>query len=297
ARILVANDTTPNQLLIPEHDAETGMLFRDLGFGSGIALNEDGKSEGCMGIAVADLNGDGLHEFLVTNFLAETNTLYWQSSPDSFEDRTRDLHLNVASNDVLGFGTQFLDADLDGLAELFVANGHVDDLRDSGKPFRMPPQMFRWDGRRFALGDSLIQGPYFQTDWLGRAAARIDWNRDGLNDLVVAHLDDEYALLTNTTSPFGNFISLKLIGVESNRDAIGATVRVRSLQRVQFQQITAGDGYQCSNERQLTFGLGDASEAQSVEVVWPSGRRQRFESIPTSRRYLLLEGSELITDP
>ena len=296
-RVLIANDTTPNQLLVAGEWPVRRRSFHDSAFASGVALNGAGKAEGCMGIAVSDLNADGLNEFLVTNFLSESNTLFWQSAADFFDDRTREVQLHGPTMNVLGFGTQFLDADLDGFPELFVANGHVDDLRDAGKPYRMPPQLFRWDGVTFQVDVSDSRGAYFARNWLGRAAARIDWNRDGRTDLLVGHLDDDYALLTNTSPTPGCFISLKLIGTSSNRDAIGATVRVRGAQRIQFQQLMAGDGYQCSNERQLTFGVGPVELAKSIEVVWPSGRRQQFHDVPTSRAYLLVEGSGLLTAP
>ncbi len=255
-RVLIANDTTPNQLLMAGERAVQQRSFHDMAYSSGVALNGAGKAEGCMGIAVSDLNSDGLNEFLMTNFLYESNTLFWQSSADFFEDRTREAQLHGPTMNVLGFGTQFLDADLDGYPELFVTNGHVDDLRDAGKPYRMPPQLFRWDGVAFQVDASESRVAYFAGNWLGRAAARVDWNRDGRTDLLIGHLDDDYALLTNTSPTPGCFISLKLIGTSSNRDAIGATVRIRCGQRTQFQQLMAGDGYQCCNERQLTFGVG-----------------------------------------
>ncbi len=296
-RIFVANDTTPNQLLVPVVAAPGTRSFADHGFRAGVAVNENGKAEGCMGIAVADLNSDGLQDCLVTNFLGESNTLYWQADADFFEDRTRATRLDQPSLGVLGFGAQFLDADLDGLPELFVANGHVDDLRDAGKPYRMPPQLFRWNAAAFDSCTDQSLGDYFTANWLGRAASRVDWNRDGRYDLIVGHLDDDYALLTNTSPNPGNFISLKLIGVESNRDAIGTTIRVRDRQRLQVHQLMAGDGYQCSNERRLIVGTGPSEIAESVEILWPSGRQQEFRDVMASRNYLLVEGGSLLVAP
>ena len=122
----------------------------------------------------------------------------------------------------------------------------------------MQSQLFRWDGRQFLEVDGAEVGPYFEQKWLGRPVARLDWNRDGRDDLLVGHLEDDSALLTNTTPATGRFLSLKLFGVGSSRDAIGTTVRARFGDRTIVRQLTAGDGYQASNERRLILGLGQA---------------------------------------
>jgi tetratricopeptide (TPR) repeat protein len=295
-QILVANDTVPNQLLVSKSPPGGVPRFDDLGFLSGISLNGKGRPEGSMGIAVADLNADGLHEFHVTNFYNESATLFWQVAPGFFEDRTQSTRLHTPSLKVLGFGTQFLDANLDGLPELFVTNGHIDDLQDIGQPYRMPPQLFYWNGSRFETGPHAAAGSYFADAWLGRAAARVDWNNDGLNDLVVGHLEDDYALLTNITSKHGNFLSLRLVGTVSSRDATGTSVRISVGRQTQFQQLAAGDGFQASNERRLIFGLGAASLADTIEIAWPSGIRQTFKNLRTSRHYVLIEDAQIELD-
>jgi tetratricopeptide (TPR) repeat protein len=284
--VLIANDTTPNDFFeLDEHGQ-----YVDRGIESGLALNADGKATGCMGIALGDVNDDGQLDIFITNFLAEANTYYTSSTPGFYEDRTREVDLQHPSFDVLGFGTQFLDADLDGRLELFVANGHIDDLRDIGKPYEMPAQVFRWDGTRFRESPAEELGPYFHEKWLGRAAARIDWNRDGRDDLLVGHLAKPSALLTNTTSSDHHFLQISLVGTQSNRDAIGTIVIARTKNHDETFQLTAGDGYQASNERRITIGCGSAEVIDELIIRWPSGLEQRFENVPADRFLKIIEG-------
>ena len=158
----------------------------------------------------------------------------------------------------------------------------------------MRPQLFRLEESRFAEVPAGEAGPYFAGQWLGRPAARLDWNRDGREDLIVGHLDDDSVLLTNTTANTGQFLSLKLVGAPSHRDAIGTTVRVRIGDRTLWRQLTAGDGYQASNERQLVFGLGDARQVDELTVHWPSGLVQSFPNVAGSQHVCLVEGRTLL---
>jgi hypothetical protein len=195
----------------------------------------------------------------------------------------------------LGFGTQFIDADLDGWPDLVIANGHVDDYRKRGIDFRMRPQFFANLGNgRFTELPASELGDYFQRELLGRALARLDWNRDGREDFAVGHVDTPVALVTNQSPGTGHFLALQFRGVESSRDAVGAVVRVTAAGRTRMQQITAGDGYHCSNQKQLIFGLGEATHIEGLEVRWPSGLEQRFEPMPVDREYVIVEGRSQI---
>lgn len=284
--VFVANDTTPNHLF--RSVGEQGA--RDEAFASGVATNQSGKSEGCMGIAIADLNYDGRLDLLVTNFLNESNTLYQPLSEHFFQDATDAWGLAELSLPVLGFGAQFVDINLDGFPELFVANGHVDDLRKSGRPYQMPAQLLQSTSRVFTELSGRLSDDYFHTDHLGRAVARLDWNRDGLSDLAVGHLQEPYALLTGQSDRPGNFLQLRLVGGNKHRESIGATVSGEIDGRLQLQQVTAGDGYQCSNERLLTFGCGDLPVVEELTVVWPDGSSQKIGPLPTDQRYAIVQG-------
>ena len=289
--LFVANDTTPCFFFRPEmSDARTSQL-RERAIESGVAFNGAGKATGSMGVAVGDVDDNGAMDLLITNFYAEPNTLFINTAPGFFEDQTRRFGLEAPSINMLGFGTQFLDADLDGRLELFVSNGHVDDLSRFHRPYRMPPQLIGLDAKgHFVDLPKNGLGPYFEKNWLGRAVARIDWNRDGLDDLAVGHLHDPVAILSNTTPAVGRHLSLRLIGVQSNRDAIGTTVQARSGSKSIFRQLTAGDGYQCSNERRLVFGTGSAVQINELVIRWPSGLVQSLADVPVPAEILLREG-------
>ena len=182
-----------------------------------------------MGIAVGDVDEDGDLDLFVTNFFRETNTLYRSMDGLTFDDVTREAGLANSSRALLGFGTQFLDADLDGRLDLLVTNGHIDDYRHYGRPYKMPAQFYRnVGGGRFALEPAVRVGPYFSRKLLGRGLARVDWNRDGKEDAVISHLDQPVALLTNTTKRCGRYLSIRLRGVRSSRDAVGTTVVVHT---------------------------------------------------------------------
>lgn len=293
--LLVANDTVPNFFFVNESDGDHQPRLQERGIAAGLALNEDGKAEGCMGISLGDLDNDGQLDVHITNFFSESNTFYMNSSIGFYEDRTRMLSLHSPTMNVLGFGTQFLDMDLDGRLELFVSNGHVDDLRQHGRPYKMRPHLFQWNGQRFLKIDATALGPYFQKQRLGRSVARIDWNRDGRDDLVVGHLDGGSALLTNSSVPVGHFLSLRLFGVESNRDAIGTTIQVRIKKKTITRQLTAGDGYQASNERRLIVGVGNAKQIDELVVRWLSGKVQKFNNVSVSQEFWLVEGGKLIS--
>ena len=230
----------------------------------------------------------------VTTFYRPPNTLSVDVGAESFHDATRQAGLFEPGLLKLGFGTQFLDANLDGHLDLFVANGHIDDYQRYGRPYRMPALCFANTGQsRFVEVSADVLGPYFHQKVLGRGASRLDWNRDGLPDVVVSHLDAPVALLTNTSASFGRFISLRLHGVQSSRDAIGATVTAVSNGRSITRQLTAGDGYQASNERVLIIGTGIVSQESTVQlsIHWPSGLKQSFVGLQVDREYALVEGA------
>jgi len=292
--LFVANDTVSNFFLRNQGSQPDGTpTFQEQGVLMGIALNGEGKAESCMGVAIGDADEDGDLDVFVTNFLRETNTLYRSTTGLVFDDVTRKSGLADSSLAMLGFGTQFLDADLDGRLDLLVANGHIDDYSRYGRPYKMSAQFF-WNMKsgRFAAQSADRVGPYFSRRLLGRSLARVDWNRDGREDAVVSHLDQPIALLTNTTQPSGRFVSIRLRGVRSSRDAVGTTVVVQTEKGTVSRQLTAGDGYQASNERVLVFGLSNAKQIVRIQIHWPAGTIDTFDGFDdTNREYLIVEGT------
>lgn len=270
--LFITNDTDPN-FLISVTGSGDEISFTETGITSGLAFNEAGKAEGSMGIALGDINQDGLMDLFITNFLNETNTLYQNHGEGLFQDATKFSGLDAPSLDVLGFGTQFFDANLDGRLELFVANGHVDDLRALNRPYKMPAHLYTANGTQFSLLKNA--GDYFNRELLGRSVAKVDWNRDFREDLAVSHLQSPYSLLTNGSRLEKRPLAIRLVGTKSNRDAVGSSVALMQDGKSWTQQITAGDGYESSNEKQLIFGLSESPA--KIEICWPTGKRQTLE--------------------
>jgi tetratricopeptide (TPR) repeat protein len=289
--VYVANDANPCFLFKSLGAGPDGeRRFSDVGFPSGTAMNAAGNATAAMGIACADLDGDGRLDLYVTNFHQEADILYLNRGDLAFEDATRRGGLLEPTKPMLGWGTQALDVDLDGRPEIFLTNGHLDDRRSEGVPWKMPPQLFYNQGAGRFTDVSRASGAFFRGEYLGRGAARLDWNRDGRPDLVVVHQDRQVALLQNETERVGNFLVVELHGVESNRDAIGARLRVSAGGQTQFVALCGGDGYFATNERRQVIGLGAAEEVTALEVTWPSGRIDRWTSLPANVAVTVIEG-------
>ena len=292
--LFVGNDTTANFFFLNQTPRRGGFPeFTEQAIIVGLALSDRGASQATMGITTGDVNDDGLLDIFVTNFFGETNALYLHRLDHTFADVTRDAGLRDPSLDVLGFGTQFLDANLDGALDLFITNGHVDRMSATGDPDRMPPHFYLngGDGRFRQLPAERL-GPYFSQECFGRSVATLDWNRDGRPDFCVSHLDAPLALLTNRAEHTGSFFAVCLRGTRSDRDAIGSIVRVVAGDRTWTQQLVGGGGYQASSERRLIFGLGQAGRIDQLTVDWPSGLRQEFRDPPVNSDLLWIEGQE-----
>lgn len=292
--IFVANDTVPNFYFLNTATARGQPAhFQEQAFVNGLAVDGDGQPQACMGVAAGDPNGDGLLDLFVTNFHNESNTLYVQQPGGLFVDGTRRSGLREPSFAMLGFGTQFLDADLDGWEDLAVTNGHVGNLKHHGIPYEMRPQFFHNVGNgRFAELLPATVGPFFAGEYLGRGLARLDWNRDGRDDFVISHLKSPAELLTNTTSTTGHSLAIQLRGITTDRDAVGSIVTVTVGSRRLVRQLSSGDGYQASNQRQLVFGLDHAEQIDRLEVRWATGITQVFAAPAINTENLLIEGRE-----
>ncbi|NQV26459.1 MAG: VCBS repeat-containing protein [Rhodopirellula sp.] len=272
--VFVGNDTTQNSLFINSINAADDFpAYEDQSLLAGVAFDRQGIAQACMGIAAASLNFDGHPDLFVTNFYNDANTLYAAQGDGTFRDESRESLLDRLSFNLLGFGTQFLDADLDGDLDLVVANGHIYRYPSpSSIPYRMVPQVLRNVENRFQTVDTSTAGPFFGRKQLGRSVARLDWNRDGLPDICISHLDSPVALLTNRTQSTGATLEVRLVGVTSSRDAIGARVTVGVDHQRRTQQLITGDGYQCRNEQCLRFAVR-TGQTVTVVVDWPSGER------------------------
>ncbi len=297
-RLPRVNQTTSTERIQGSSDTEPVLpRLEESGVVAGVAYDRDGLAQACMGIAVGDADQNGLFDLFVTNYADQSNTLYLQVEPGLFQDGTREAGLREPSFALLGFGTQFLDADLDGRLDLILTNGHVYDMSYAGKPYAMRPQFFRNTGRgRYVESFRESVGDFFGGRYVGRGLARLDWNRDGLNDIAISHIGSPAALLSNRTQQHGHHLSLTFSGTRSERDAIGTIVRVfEGNELLSKHQLVAGDGYQSRNEPRLIIGVGDRTSSLRVEIQWPSGVKSHFENVPIDRRLHLIEGQRTFT--
>jgi tetratricopeptide (TPR) repeat protein len=285
--IVVANDTEPNFLFV-NSSAGPDIQFKESAITNGIALGKDGKPQSSMGLAMADINRDRLNDIFVTNFFQEHNNLFLGLGDAFFRDVMADSGLEPGLA-VEGWGAQFLDADLDGFPDLFVANGHLQDFspRDSG---RMKAHFFQNVGGRFNLTNAVETSSYLTENHFGRSVAVSDWNRDGRPDLCVTHVDSPTALLLNKTDcSRSHYLVVRLIGTSVSRDAIGAEVAVKLGTNELREDLKAGNGYASANERVLFFGLGFQSEIKSISITWPSGETEVIEKVQSDTEIIVVE--------
>lgn len=290
--LYVANDTVPNFLFENRGD----LRFREVGLPAGLAYDGDGNALAGMGIAVADLEPDGDPDLFVTNFAGEANTLYLTSRRGFFDDASFPSGVGRPSLPLLGFGAVFVDLDNDGVPDLCVTNGHVLDNAErlfADAAYRQPDGCFaNRDGGRFERVWTAAAPS------VGRGLAAGDFDGDGRVDLVGSRSGEPAALYANRTPGGGRSAVLFLVGRESNRDAVGAVVRVGwgSLEQVFF--VTAGDSYLSTSERAVRIGLGppDAPLPDAVSVRWPTGREQPLGALAPGA-FVVLEGLGILRLP
>jgi len=258
----------------------------------GLAVNERSLSQASMGIAAGDADQDGDLDFLLTHFSGDYNTFYEQVASGMWADRSKRIGMIEPTQAMLGYGTQWIDADNDGTPELVVANGDIDDFTHRGRLYQQPAQLFqRQKGGMWTQAKSNGLGDYFEREHLGRAVAKFDANRDQKPDLVVTHLFEPIALLVNETKTDHLQCRFFFVGTKSGRDAIGARVTLQCEGKNRVGHLLAGDGFQCSNERCVSFGLGTQSESCKIVVDWPDGTRESFGTHDLAGDYLVVQGS------
>ncbi len=288
--LYVANDTTENHLWENQGQGR----FLDRGAASGTSRNRHGENEAGMGIVAGDLMGRGRIDLFVTNYYGETNTLYRNDTQLFFADVTEETGLGAPSRLRLGFGTSLADFDNDGWLDLLIANGHVQDRLpdvDRNEPFAQLPLVFQnQHGVRFHnVSDGA--GEYFRTPRVGRSTAISDFDRDGDPDVAINCHHDAAALLRTEAGQAGNWLRIALVGRESNRDGIGALVRVEVGELTLLRSIQAGTGYLSCDESTILVGLGQHDGPCGVTVTWPGGQRETWTSLAVNRPWRLIQGS------
>lgn len=261
---------------------------------AGVAVDALGRSQASMGIACGDQNRDGLLDIIVTNFRYEDSTLYLQTSPGVFVDGTRASRLGEFTREWLSFGCQLADIDNDGWLDFITVNGHIDFLT----PWQMPPQVLYNRKGKFEWLRQPSPGPYFEVDNVGRSLTMADFDRDGHVDFAITHLDRPAALLRNESPQGSNaYVQLELIGTESQREAIGARVLVQAGGEKWVAPLSVGDGFYGTNERLVHIGLGSVARIDSVEITWPSGRRETYRDLEPLQRYRAIESQGIEAVP
>jgi enediyne biosynthesis protein E4 len=284
--LFVANDSSANFLF----RNRGGMRFEEVGHESGVAGNASGAYQSGMGVAAGDLDGDGLIDLCVTNFYGESTTFFRNLGSGIFCDATEAVGLAVATRRQLGFGIALLDVDNDGLLDLASANGHVNDIRPN-YPYRMPAQLLRGDRGRLTDVSERAGVPW-QVPRMGRGLAAGDVDNDGCQDVLVLSHNEPLAYLHNR-SDGGHFLTLRLEGRASNRDAVGAKVAVVAGGRRRVAYRVGGGSYQSASDPRLHFGLGTSDRIELIEIVWPSGRVDRHRDLSANAGYLICEEDDL----
>jgi hypothetical protein len=287
--LLVANDTQPNKLY---HNNGNG-TFTERGVAAGIAFSEDGVARAGMGVDSADYDGSGFPSVVIGNFSNQMLGLYHNEGKGLFVDEAPSSAVGRASLLTLAFGMFFFDYDNDGLIDLFIANGHLDaDIHKVQQRvfYAMPPHLFRnLGGKRFEDVVAKV-GPDLQQPKVARGAAYADLDGDGYLDLLVTTNGGEAHLYRNTGGD-NHSLRVRLQGAKSNRQGVGARVRVETSRGWQWQSLKAGQGYCSSSEDVRTFGLGRDAAAKTVEIVWPGGDKERITNLAAGQTYTVKEGA------
>ena len=292
--LVVANDSVPKYLYRNKRDG----TFEDISYISGFALNDDGREQAAMGIAVGDYNRDGRVDFYITNFSDDYNTLYRNDGDASFSDVSFRAGIATLTIPFLGWGTGFLDYDNDGLPDIFVANGHVYpgvDKQDWGTTWAQRPLLLRnLDGSKFAEVPAAT-GSGLAVVRSARGAAFGDLFNDGHIDVVLNNMDSTPTLLRNVVKNSNHWITLKLEGgPKSPRDAIGAKALVTAGGVRQRGDVFSGGSYGSSSDERLHFGLGTATKVDKVEIQWPSGTKEEITIPAVDRMYMVREGKGIV---
>ena len=293
--LLVANDTQPNKLY---RNMRNGM-FEDMAVRAGVAFSEDGKARAGMGIDVADFDNSGRPGIAITNFDNELMALYRSTREGVYTDAASKIGIGQASRNSLGFGCAFFDADLDGYLDLMAVNGHIDETVrhiHSNVGYAQPPHLFLNDGRGNFRDVAREVGDGFAAPKVARGLAYGDFDRDGDVDVLITTNQGPAFLYRNDVASGNRSLRLRLVGTRSNRDAIGAVVRVFTPDGTQSRMVKTGSSYLSQSELTLTFGLGRRDKADRTVIEWPGASVQEHKNVGAGA-YDCVEGKSISAQP
>ncbi len=293
--LLVANDTQPNKLYRNQRNG----TFKDVALEAGIAFSADGKARAGMGVDVGDFENSGRQGVAITNFDNEMIGLYQFDGKGNYSDIAVRSGVGLPSKTTLGFGCVFTDCDLDGSLDLLAVNGHIDDtvrnVRNVG--YAQPPQLFLNNGKGSfrEVGDEIGGG--FSQPKVGRGLAIGDFDRDGDADILMTTNNGPAYLFRNDQTSGNRSIRFRLVGTKSNRDAIGARVKVFSGGTIQTRMVRSGSSYLSQSELPVIFGLGKRDTIERMVIDWPSGRTEEFKGLAAGKTYQVTESKGIKPEP
>ena len=286
--LFVANDGLNAYLYHNEHNG----TFEEVGVQSGMALSLRGSAMAAMCISLGDYDNDGFLDLFISDFQQNSDHLWHNDGKGSFDEVSDRAGITLPTRSVLSFGGGFFDYDNDGWLDLFIANGHVYPEVEQVSPdvqFKQLNSLFHNEGNGKFVEATKTAGPGLQTPYVGRGVAFADFDNDGFMDLVVANNGDPPLLLHNSGNNGNHFLNFKLVGHKSNRDGMGARIRVVAGGLPQIREIAGGGSYLSQSDLRAHFGLGNATRAELVEVNWPSGEKQIFRELEANKFYLIEE--------
>ena len=289
--LFVANDGLAAYLYHNEHNG----TFKEQGSVSGMAFTGQGRTMAAMCIALGDYNNDGWLDLYISDFQGNSDHL-WKNDGQGFFDEVSDYAgISLPTRTVLSFGGGFFDYDNDGWLDLFIANGHVYPEIEQVSPeihYKQINTLFHNDGHGKFVDVTKSLGEGLETPSVGRGVAFADFDNDGFMDLVVANNNDAPLLLHNSGGNGNHFVSLRLVGTKSNRDAMGARVKLTAGGITQIREIAGGGSYLSQSDLRAHFGLGASTKIERLEISWPSGAQQTFRDVAADRFYIIQEGKE-----
>jgi hypothetical protein len=293
--LFVANDTQPNKLY---RNLRNGK-FKDVAVEAGLAFSSEGKARAGMGVDTGDFDNSGRSSIAITNFDNEMIGLYRPVSATAYDDVSQQVGIGGPSKNNLGFGCAFLDVNLDGLLDLAVANGHIDDtVRNirGNVGYAQPPHLFlnvSSGANKYFRDVAAEVGGGFDKPKVGRGLAYADFDRDGDLDLLMTTNNGPAYLFRNEQSSGNRCIRFRLIGTKSNRDAIGANVRIFYNGQSQSRLVHGGSSYLSQSELPVTFGLGTQDRIDRVTLDWPSGKSEEYKNLSAGHLYECTEAQGL----
>jgi len=294
--VFVANDTWPNSLFLNKKDG----TFEDVSFMSGVAASEDGKYEAGMGTDAADVDGDGWFDIYVTHLDFELNRLYHNNHDNSFDDATYSCGMGNKAIFLSGVSGKLFDYDNDGWMDIFQVNGSMLDnikLYHSEETFPEPKLMFRNLGQGKFEKVSELLGPDFMKPVVGRGSAVADFDNDGDLDVAISVSGDYPQLLRNDGGNANNWLEVMLVGTKSNRDGVGAALKLVSEGFTEYQQRKGGMSYMSAQDPRIHFGLGKRKTIDRLEITWPSGAVEKLTNVPINQIITVKEGAGIVPRP